>query len=112
MDCRQRGPRLPNITLIFGAESQAILRKGEIIHCAVPAAVLEQRTVGQGYRGGLRGVSVAVGHGFRVRVRSSRGRHVRDVGWVVTSSGLLVLTNLQLFLYPAGAAKPVSLPLN
>jgi hypothetical protein len=106
------GDELPTRKLTVVGASPPVLKKGEAIHFADEAAVIESATVSVDYRGspGL-SVSVPVLKGVRFHVGSGGGQVRKRQRVVETSRGVLILTNKRLLLHPAPGHKPISVPL-
>jgi hypothetical protein len=107
----ERGEPLPTILLSVEKTTNPLLRKGEIVHFASGAGLLEFKTISREYKAGSRGLSIPLGYGVRMRLGQSKGRWNKDERYVQTSAGILILTNRRLFLQPSGVNKPVSIPL-
>jgi hypothetical protein len=110
------GGELPTRGLTVMGASPPVLKKGEAIHFADEAAVIENTTVSLGYRGGSRGVSIPLpikigGSPIRYRVGRTSGHVQKEQKVIETSRGVLILTNKRLFLHPAPGHKPISIPL-
>lgn len=82
-----------------------ILHSGELAYSAIPAALLELRTVS--YRGRSTGVSVRVARGVWLRQGGSRG--TAEKGLVPVAQGTLVATNKRVIF--TGDQKSLALPL-
>jgi hypothetical protein len=89
-----------------------IYKKGETAHFMDIAVLKEKKSVSLGYVGGSHGVSIPLGMGIRYRVGSYRGHIQKEEQLVVTSLGMLVITNQRLLLQPRPGYKPLSIPLN
>jgi|GEM_PF-5628470 len=113
----KEGGELPTINLTVMGATAPVLKKGEAIHFADEAAAMETKTVSLGYRGGSRGVSVPLpikigGSPIRYRVGRTAGHVKKEERTVLTSHGVLIVTNKRLFLHPSPGHKPISIPLS
>lgn len=87
-----------------------ILQRGEVVHWAEPAKLLEERVVSRRYTGGSSGFSFRICKGVSYRVGASRGHIVTDTAIVPISSGDLALSNKRVIF--AGNAKSFTIKLD
>lgn len=73
-----------------------VLLKNEVIHFAVPASLIEEKVVHQGYTGGSAGVSIRVAQGVNLKLGASKGRLVKKTGIVPVAHGTVILTNQRI----------------
>lgn len=73
-----------------------VLLKNEVIHFAVPANLIEEKVVHQGYTGGSGGVSIRVAQGVNLKLGASKGRLVKKTGIVPVAHGTVILTNQRI----------------
>lgn len=70
-----------------------VLTTNEIAHFIVPAKIIEERVINQGYQGSSSGVSIRVAKGVSFKVGQSRGRLIKETGVVPVDAGDVILTN-------------------
>ncbi len=90
--------------------SNIVLLKDEKTFWAEPSDFIEEKTLRHRYEGGSSGVSFRIMKGVSYRVGSSRGYIMAEKGWVVTSSGDLIITNKRIIF--KGDRKSFDIKLN
>lgn len=85
-----------------------VLRPKEIAVASEPATLCRYRTRTQ-YVGGSHGLSIPLGHGFRYRISSFRGRPIQNEELSELDQGTLVVSNQRLVFL--GSKRDVSTPI-
>lgn len=93
-----------NLASFHMSPKKALLRKDEIAHLCIPAAQLENVTVGRKYQGGSAGIQITKG----VRIGAVRGKSVAVKELQEVSHGELAITSTRVIF--AGDRKSFDVP--